>query len=100
MSDISQQAPPYALHLKKTGDEESLTLKAFVTLFLRTWPYLKPQWRHVLTWLAMRFSMELILLFIVLVAFDLFNNKVLVGEKLQSSQVTLLLLDDSYGTDF
>ena len=44
--------------------------------------------------------MELILLLIVLVAFDLFNNKVLVGEKLQSSQVTLLVLDDSYGTDF
>ena len=48
----------------------------------------------------MRLSMELMLLFVVLVAFDLFNNKVLVGEKLQSSQVTLLVLDDSYGTDF
>ena len=100
MSDISQQAPPYSLYLKKTGDEESLTFKAFVTLFLRTWPYLKPQWRHLLTWIALRLSMELILLFVVLVAFDLFNNKVLVGEKLQPSQASLLVLDVSYSSDY
>ena len=44
MSDISQQVPPYSLYLKKAEDEESLTFKAFVTLFLRTWPY--PETTH------------------------------------------------------
>ena len=39
-------------------------------------------------------------MFVVLVAFDLFNNKVLVGEKLQSSQASLLVLDDSYSSDY
>lgn len=100
MSELSQQPPSYSLRLQKTGDEKSLSPKAFVALFLRTWPYLKPQWPHLSVWIVARFSIELIWLFAALVAFDLFNNKVLVGEKLQPSQVTLLFLDDSYGTDF
>jgi len=100
VSELSQQPPSYSLRLQKTGDEKSLSPKAFVALFLRTWPYLKPQWPHLSVWIVARFSIELIWLFAALVAFDLFNNKVLVGEKLQPSQVTLLFLDDSYGTDF
>ncbi|MDA0789212.1 MAG: ABC transporter ATP-binding protein [Proteobacteria bacterium] len=96
MSEISRQPSSYSYRLHKTSDEESLTPKAFVRLFLRTWPYLKPQWKHLLVWSSARFLIEIIWVFAALVAFDLFNNKVLVGEKLESSQVTLLFLDDSY----
>ncbi len=100
MSEITEQPPNYSLQLQKSEDEQSLTPRAFVRLFLRTWPYLKPQWPHLLVWSAGRFLREIIWVFAALVAFDLFNNKVLVGEMLQPSQVTLLFLDDSYGSDF
>ena len=100
MSDISQQPSTYSLSLNQTANEESLPLKALAKLFWRTWPYLKPQWPHITAWLVARFTIEVVLLFSALVAFDLFNNKVLVGEKLQPSQVSLLFLDDSYETDF
>ena len=100
MSEINQQAPVYSLNLNKEEEEDGLTLKALVRLFLRTWPYLKPQWPHLSLWVVARFAIEVIWVFSALVAFDLFNNKVLVGEKLQPSQASLLFLDDSYSTDF
>ncbi len=100
MSEINQQAPVYSLNLNKEEEEDGLTLKALVRLFLRTWPYLKPQWPHLSLWVVARFAIEVIWVFAALVAFDLFNNKVLVGEKLQPSQASLLFLDDSYSTDF
>ena len=85
-----------ALRLNRGDEEISLSVKALVGLFARTWPYLRPQLFHVTTWVSARMLVEVIWLFAALVAFDLFNNKVLVGEKLQLSQVTLLFLDDSY----
>ncbi|XOV87006.1 MAG: ABC transporter ATP-binding protein [Pseudomonadota bacterium] len=99
MSDISPPPPAYSLRLQKADEEQGLTPKAFVGLFLRTWPYLKPQWPHLSVWVVARFSIELIWLFSALVAFDLINNKILIGEKLQPSQVAMLFLDESYGID-
>jgi len=43
--------------------------------------------------------MEIIWVFAFLVAFDLLNNKILVGQKLEPAQATLLFLDDSYMAD-
>ncbi len=73
-----------------------LTAREFFQLFLRTWPYLREQLRHLIAWSSARMLIEVVWLFAALVAFDLFNNKVLIGEKLQPSQATLLLLDDSF----
>jgi ATP-binding cassette, subfamily B, bacterial len=86
----------YSLRLKQQVEEETLSVGGLARLFLRTWPYLRPQWPHISVWVAMRFVVEIIWVLAALVAFDLFNNKVLMGEQLQSAQVTLLFLDDSY----
>lgn len=75
---------------------ESLSMREFFALLYRTWPYLKPQLAHLLVWVAMRLSIEVIWISAMLLTYDLFNNKILVGEKLESTQAVILLLDESF----
>ena len=52
-----------------------------------------------MSWVGLVMLMEIIWVFAFLVAFDLLNNKILVGQKLEPAQATLLFLDDSYTAD-
>ena len=81
------------------GAGEALDRRRFVALFLRTWPYLRPQLPHLATWISARMVVELVFVFAAFVAYDLFNNKILLGEKLEASQAALLRFDDSYVRD-
>lgn len=74
-------------------------MRELIRLLLRTWPYLKSQLRHIVSWVGLVMLMEIIWVFAFLVAFDLLNNKILVGQKLEPAQATLLFLDDSYMAD-
>jgi len=74
-------------------------MRELMRLLLRTWPYLKSQLRHVVSWVGLVVLMEIIWVFAFLVAFDLLNNKILVGQKLEPAQATLLFLEDSYMAD-
>ena len=74
-------------------------MRELMRLLLRTWPYLKSQLRHIVSWVGLVVLMEIIWVFAFLVAFDLLNNKILVGQKLEPAQATLLFLDDSYTAD-
>ena len=74
-------------------------MRELIRLLLRTWPYLKSQLRHIVSWVGLVVLMEIIWVFAFLVAFDLLNNKILVGQKLEPAQATLLFLDDSYTAD-
>ncbi len=65
-------------------------------LLLRTWPYLKSQLKHIVSWVALVVLIEIIWVFAFLVAFDLLNNKILVGQKLEPAQASLLFLDERY----
>ena len=60
---------------------------------------MRPQLPHVVVWIVARFALELLFLFSALVGFDLFNNKILLGEKLQPAQAVLLRLDEGYVRD-
>ena len=73
-----------------------LGLKATARLFLRTWPYLRPQLVHLVALVASTLLIEVIFVLAALVTFDLFNNKILVGQKLEPAQATLLFLDQSF----
>ena len=75
---------------------EGLDLKAIAKLVWRTWPYLRPQLPHLLTWIGLTLLVEVVFIASTLVAFDLFNNKVLLGEKLEPIQASLLQLDQDY----
>lgn len=62
-------------------------------LFLRTWPYLKPQWKHILAWFTLQFASGALVSVLLIVVLDVFNNKVLLGEPLEAVQAQMLLLD-------
>ena len=74
-------------------------MRELIRLLLRTRPYLKSQLRHIVSWVGLVMLMEIIWVFAFLVAFDLLNNKILVGQKLEPAQATLLFLDDRYTAD-
>jgi ATP-binding cassette subfamily B protein len=78
---------------------EGLGLKGLAKLFWRTWPYFRPQLRHLVTWIVASLLIDGLFIVATLVAYDLFNNKVLVGEKLEQLQVTVLRLDRDYLAD-
>lgn len=71
-------------------------LKEIFGLLLRTWPYLRPQLRHLITWISFILVIEGVFTIVLLVAFDLWGNKILIGEKLEPIQARVLRLDDSY----
>ena len=68
------------------------------SLALRTWPYMKPMLVHLLVIGAFMLSGGLTAVVTGFVGVDLMTNKVLVGEKLQPLQATVLFLGDEYVT--
>lgn len=74
----------------------ALTLKELAHLFRRVWPYLKPQWKHIVVWICLGVVISVLMMIGFLSIFDIFSNKILIGEPLDSVQATVLLLDSSY----
>ncbi len=76
--------------------ENSHNFKVLAGLILRTWPYLRPQLLHLIVWICLILLIQGVLNSAILLAFDLFNNKVFVAEKLKPAQVRFLGLDETY----
>ena len=96
---MSEVVQPIAPADSTAGERSTLSLRELARLVLRTWPDMRPQLPHIVAWIVARYALELIFLFSSLIAFDLFNNKILLGEKLQPAQAVLLRLDESYVRD-
>ncbi len=75
-----------------------MSFRKMYRLSLQTWPYMRPMLAHLLVILAFSFSGGLVALVTGLVGTDLWTNKVLVGEKLQPIQATVLFVGDEYVT--
>jgi ATP-binding cassette subfamily B protein len=82
----------------KADDMPDLNLRRMFSLALRTWPYMKPMLLHLLVIGAFALSGGLTALVTGFVGADLMSNKVLVGEKLQPLQATVLFVGDEYVT--
>ena len=67
-----------------------------VAIVRRTWPYIRPQLAHVITWITLTLFVEAIFFAIALPASDIFNNKVVQGEYLEPLQAEILLFDETY----
>jgi len=73
-----------------------ITLKTIGKLILRTWPYYKPQLKHLIAFLLLNLLMGGLMGGATFVGYDLLNNKVLLGKPLQPLQAVILGLDGSY----
>lgn len=70
-----------------------------IGLALRTWPYMKPLLAHLILLLGLAGIGMVSGMAGIFVGADLFLNKVLVGEKLQPLQATVLFVGDEYVTN-
>ena len=71
-------------------------LLGVVRVFVRTWPYLKPQFLHILFWLALQLTLYTVVGLAMVLVDDILNNKIMLGDSLEPAQATLLLLDPSF----
>ena len=76
----------------------SLGARTLFRLAWRTWPFIRPVLKHVITLLAIGALAGIFWLGLALLATDVFMNKVLVGDPIESFQATLLGLGDEYVT--
>lgn len=81
-----------------SGETQPIRLGQMVRLGLRTWPFMRPLLRHLLALAGLALAGLPAAFGVGIVGLDLLNNKVLLGEKLQPLQATLLLLGDEYVT--
>lgn len=84
--------------VKSTGELPLMSFRKMFRLSLRTWPYMRPMLKHLLVMLALGLSYFLVAFVAAFIGTDLFTNKVLIGEKLQPIQATLLFVGDEYIT--
>ena len=70
------------------------SLREILKLAWRCWPYYRPQLKHLFAFVGLNVFVGLLLMAIYFVGFDLIENKVLVGERLQPVQATVLLVGE------
>jgi len=74
----------------------AVSVRRTIQLTLKAWPFMRPLVKHLLLLFGFALVITLILAGAGLVGTDLFNNKILVGDKLQPLQARVLFVDDSY----
>ena len=85
----------------KVADTDELPQLSFRKMFrlsLRTWPYMRPMLKHLYVILAFALAAGLLAMATGFIGTDLFTNKVLIGEKLQPMQASVLFVGDEYVT--
>ncbi len=79
-------------------ESQKFTLREILKLAWRCWPYYRPQLKHLSLFVGMNILIGLIFLGTYFVGFDLIDNKVLMGEKLQPVQAKVLFVGQEYVT--
>ena len=81
---------------RSAGVPATFGLLGVVRVFVRTWPYLKPQFLHILCWLALQLTSYTVVGLVMVLVDDVLNNKVMLGHPLEPAQATLLMVDPEY----
>lgn len=79
-------------------EQDSIPIREVFKLSLRCWPYYRPMLKHLLTFLLLNVLMAALFMGIYFVGNDLIENKILVGDRLQPMQATILMVGDEYVT--
>ena len=77
-------------------DLPPIRARRILQLAFKCWPFIRPLIKHLLILIAGAALVSLVLFAIFLLGTDLFNNKILVGDKLQPLQAQLLFVDESF----
>lgn len=80
----------------EVNEDQGKGFKAILRLFLRTWPYLKPNAGHILLWFLAQVGSYMAVSLVAVVLLDVLNNKIFLGGPLEPAQAAFFLLDDSY----
>ena len=81
---------------RSAGSPATFGLLGVVRVFVRTWPYLKPQFLHILCWLALQLTSYTAVGLVMVLVDDVLNNKIMLGHPLEPAQTALLMVDSSY----
>ncbi len=77
---------------------ESGGLKEAFKLAWRCWPYYRPQVKHLGTFVAINSILGALVLVAGIIGSDLVENKIILGEKLEPLQASMLMLDGEFVT--
>ena len=77
-------------------DLPPIRARRILQLAFKCWPFIRPLIKHLLVLIAGTVLVSLVLFAVFLLGADLFNNKILVGDKLQPVQAQLLFVDESF----
>ena len=83
----------------EAGSVPDITFRKMFALALRTWPFMRPLWKHLVVLGVVATLGSATAVVGIFVGTDLMSNKVLVGEKLQPIQATVLFVGDEYVDD-
>ena len=75
---------------------ESGSVKEAFKLAWRCWPYYRPQAKHLATFVLINSVVGAFALGAAFIGTDLIENKIILGEKLEPLQATMLLLDEDF----
>ena len=84
--------------MSKDNDQQKVPLRELLKLVWRCWPYYRSQLKHLITYATLNTLMVLIFVSVYFVGNDLVENKILLGERLQPMQATVLLVGEEYVT--
>ena len=75
---------------------QSGSVKEAFKLAWRCWPYYRPQAKHLATFVLINSVLGALALGAAFIGTDLIENKIILGEKLEPLQATMLLLDEDF----
>lgn len=85
-----------ARRLADASDTPEVTLGKMGSLVVRSVPFMFPMWPHILFMFLLGMGLTFFYTFTGTIMDDMWNNKHLIGDKLQPGQAWLFLLDESY----
>lgn len=85
-----------ARRLADASDTPEVTFGKMGSLVVRSIPFMFPMWPHILFMFVLGWGLAFFNTFADTVMDDMWNNKHLIGDKLQPGQAWLFMLDDSY----
>ena len=85
-----------ARELADASEAPEVTFRRMGRLIVRALPFIKPMLLHVVIMFSIGFALTFLYTFTGSVGHDMWQNKLMVGEKLQPLQANLILVDESY----